>query len=357
MSESADRKPPPGGWLGRWFGGKANGGQAPESIAPPADNGKGKLAALAAKRQDYSFAFLDEFAKRELRRRMLKAVAIPGYQVPYASRELPIARGWGTGGLQATLSVTGPDDIVKVIDQGADDSVNAANLRRFIARMTGAETTTDTLRATVIQSRHRIPEERLTGNQILVLQVPDPEPLRSVQASMAQARLMHADADYGLMWLKLYEQLVRFGCFIQGASYPVMVNGRYVMSPSPIPRWDNPKLHRAGHLTILSAGREKRLYAVPPHTDVYPLEFEDVFFQVENHSGWVCKRTGAVNKFMNEIPLADGAAEYEISDTGYAEKLCKLRRGGHAVIGPVYFDGDGRFYHEGYLKDASEPAE
>ncbi|NDJ62216.1 MAG: carbon-phosphorus lyase complex subunit PhnJ, partial [Chloroflexi bacterium] len=87
------------------------------------------LASLAAQPQGYSFAFLDSFAKRELRRRMLKAIAVPGYQVPYASRELPIARGWGTGGLQATLSLVGPESIVKVIDQGADDSVNAANLR------------------------------------------------------------------------------------------------------------------------------------------------------------------------------------------------------------------------------------
>ncbi|MEL6307198.1 MAG: alpha-D-ribose 1-methylphosphonate 5-phosphate C-P-lyase PhnJ, partial [Chloroflexota bacterium] len=90
------------------------------------------LENLVQKDSGYSFGFLDSFAKRELRRRMLKAVAIPGCQIPYASRELPIARGWGTGGLQATLSIVGPNDVVKVIDQGADDSVNAANLRRFI---------------------------------------------------------------------------------------------------------------------------------------------------------------------------------------------------------------------------------
>jgi len=33
----------------------------------------------------YNFAFLDEYAKKEIRRAILKAVAIPGYQVPYAS--------------------------------------------------------------------------------------------------------------------------------------------------------------------------------------------------------------------------------------------------------------------------------
>ena len=74
---------------------------------------------------EYGFAFLDEDAKRELRRTIFKAVCIPGHQVPYASREMPIARGFGTGGMQLTLALLGPDDTCKVIDQGADDSVNA----------------------------------------------------------------------------------------------------------------------------------------------------------------------------------------------------------------------------------------
>src|SRR6516164_6979699 len=69
-------------------------------------------------RRMMNFAFVDENTKREIRRKLLKAVAIPGYQVPFASRELPIARGWGTGGLQITMAIIGPDDMLKVIDQG-----------------------------------------------------------------------------------------------------------------------------------------------------------------------------------------------------------------------------------------------
>lgn len=305
------------------------------------------LADLAFPRQDYSWAFLDPFAKRELRRRLLKAVAIPGYQVPYASRELPIARGWGTGGLQVTLSVIGSDDVIKMIDQGADDSVNAANLRRFVARMTGVRATTDTLAATIIQSRHRVPEERLREGQVLVLQVPNPEPLRGVQPSYTIAREMHADRDYALMWLGLYEQLVRVKAYTGGAGYPVIVNGRHLMSPSPIPRWDVPKLHQAAHLTLLSAGREKRLYAVPPYTDVYPIEFTDVPFRVEDLRDQVCAQTGATQVFMNEIPQPDGASQYQVSDTGLAEKLAQ-----GAMIGPRYYDEEGKFYHDGYLRDA-----
>jgi alpha-D-ribose 1-methylphosphonate 5-phosphate C-P lyase len=308
------------------------------------------LADLVFPRQDYSYAFLDDFAKRELRRRILKAVAIPGYQVPYASREMPMARGWGTGGLQVTLSVVGPRDVVKVIDQGDDASVNAVNLRRFIARMAGVETTTDALAATIIQSRHRIPEERLTERQILVLQVPDPEPLRQVQASLSQAREMHAEADYGQMWLGLYEQLVRYGEYTGGASYPVVVHQRYLMSPSPIPRWDTPKLHQAAQLTLLSAGREKRLYAVPPYTDVYPIEFDDVPFRVERQDGHVCWRTGATQKFLTELPLPNGDVQREISDTGYGAKLTARKSGESVTIGETYYDDEGNFYHAGYLK-------
>ena len=308
------------------------------------------VAELAHPRKDYSYAFLDEFAKRELRRRILKAIAIPGYQVPYASREMPIARGWGTGGLQVTLSLVGPNDVVKVIDQGDDDSVNAANLRRFIARMAGVETTTDALRATLIQSRHRIPEERLGEGQALILQVPIPEPLRHIERSMAKTQEMHADADYALMWLGLYEQLVRYGTFVTGSSYPVIVHRRYLMSPSPIPRWDTPALHQAAHLTLLSAGREKRLYAVPPYTDVYPIEFSDVHFSVEDQSGRVCFLTGATQKFMNEIPQTDGQSRYALSDTGYAAKLLKHQTGEDVTVGATYYDDNGEFYHAGYFK-------
>jgi len=303
------------------------------------------LASLVKPQDTYSYGFLDGHAKRELRRRILKAIAIPGYQVPYASRELPIARGWGTGGLQVTLTLVTPQDTVKVIDQGADDSVNAANLRRFIARMSGAHTTTDTHAATLIQSRHRIPEEQLTEGQTLILQVPDPEPLRYIDADMARARQMHADTDYSPIWLVLYEQLVRYRRYVQGASYPSMVHHRYVMSPSPIPRWDTPKLHQAAHLTILSAGREKRLYAVPPYTDVHPLEFSDVPFEVENQDGWMCFRTGARQQFMNELPQADGSTRYELSDTGYAEKLLT-----HPQAPSDTYYTEGRFYHDGFLK-------
>ena len=96
----------------------------------------------------YNFGYLDENTKRMIRRALLKAVAIPGHQVPFGSREMPLPYGWGTGGIQVTAAVIGPDDTLKVIDQGADDTTNAVSIRRFFARVAGVATTERTEDAT-----------------------------------------------------------------------------------------------------------------------------------------------------------------------------------------------------------------
>ncbi len=272
-------------------------------------------------RVGYPFGFMDEGAKKEIRRAILKAVAIPGYQVPYGSREMPIARGWGTGGLQITLALIRPDDILKVIDQGCDGSVNAVNIKKFVAKVAGVTVTTDTATATIIQTRHRIPEERMTDQQILVLQVPYPEALREVEPSEMETRRMHAEADYSRMWLYLYEDIVRYGEITISYRYPVTVNGRYITDPSPIPRWDVPKLHMADTLFLFGAGREKRIYAIPPHTAVVPLEFEDHPFRTENFVGKSCARCGATDSFLDEvIDNIQGVRSFFCSDSGYCDK-------------------------------------
>lgn len=282
-------------------------------------NGKKKKRTV-----QYSFGYLDETAKKEIRRKILKAVAIPGYQVPFGSRDMPIARGWGTGGLQITLALIGPEDILKVIDQGCDESVNAVNIKNFIQSVTGVSTSDDTRLATVIQTRHRIPEERLTANQILVLQVPYPEALRDIEPSELETRRMHAEGDYARMWLHLYEDIVRFGEIRISYRYPVKVAGHYIMDPSPIPRWDVPKLHRADSLFLFGAGREKRIYAVPPQTTVEPLEFDDFPFRVEDFTGKACALCGASDTYLDEvIDDAGGGRRYFCSDTAY----CRKRRG------------------------------
>ena len=271
--------------------------------------------------QPYNYAFLDEGSKREIRRQTLKAVCIPGYQVPFASRELPIARGWGTGGLQLTLALLGPGDTVKVIDQGSDDSVNAVSIRKLIRESSGIDTTEDTRAATIIQSRHRVPDTPLTSRQILVLQVPQPEPLRRVESRERVTRRMHAEQDYSAAWLRLYEDLAKAGEISIGADFPVMVNRRYIMAPTPIPRWDLPKLHLAKFLTVFGAGRERNIYAVPPYTEVTPLQFDDAPFRREQFTGRRCLVCGSDDSFLEETITQEGA-EYRCSDTDH----CARRR-------------------------------
>ncbi len=268
---------------------------------------------------------LDEGAKREIRRAALTAVCVPGYQVPFGSREMPVARGWGSGGLQVTLAVIGAQDTVKVIDQGDDGGVNATNLRRLITGTTGCGETADTRAATVVQTRHRVPEEGLSPGDVLVYQVPVPEPLRKVEKSVAVCARMHAEGDYAAMWVSLYEDIVRNGMITRTTGYPVLVAGRYVMATTPIPRWDVPRLHRSEQVNLFGAGREKRIYAVPPHTDVVPLTFDDVPFEVEYTPGAVCRSCGSADVFLVEAGTGGGFA---CSDTEW----CARVRGGDADL-------------------------
>lgn len=265
----------------------------------------------------YNFAFLDERTKKMIRRAILKAVAIPGYQVPFGSREMPFAYGWGTGGIQLTASLVGRSDVLKVIDQGADDTTNAVNIRRFFERVTGVATTGRTADATLIQTRHRIPETPLTERQILVYQVPMPEPLFRLEPRRMEAIKMHALSEYGLMNVKLYEDIAQLGAISRTYDYPVLVNERYLASPSPIPKFDNPKLHMNPALQLFGAGREKRIYAIPPYTPVRSLDFEDHPFEVQRWTH-ACALCGSRASFLDEMIVDDaGRRLFVCSDSDF----------------------------------------
>jgi alpha-D-ribose 1-methylphosphonate 5-phosphate C-P lyase len=271
---------------------------------------------------DYNFAYLDEQTKRMIRRALLKAVAIPGYQVPFASREMPMPYGWGTGGVQVTAACLTPEDVLKVIDQGADDTTNAVSIRKFFQRTAGVAVTEATGAATIIQTRHRIPETALAEGQILVYQVPIPEPLRFLEPRETETRKMHALEDYGLMHVKLYEDIARHGAIATAYAYPVKVEGRYVMDPSPIPKFDNPKLSGCAALQLFGAGREQRIYALPPYTQVVSLDFEDYPFE-PTKADHACALCGSEVSYLDEVIVDDaGGRMFVCSDTDY----CAARR-------------------------------
>lgn len=279
---------------------------------------------------NYNFAYLDEGAKRMIRRAILKAVAVPGYQVPFAGREMPMPYGWGTGGIQVTASILKEDDTLKVIDQGSDDTTNAVSIRKFFQKTADIATTERTEEADIIQTRHRIPERALSEEQIIVFQVPIPEPLRWLEPREVETRRMHALEDYGVMHVKLYEDIALHGRITTNYDYPVMVNDRHVMAPSPTPKFDNPKMTEMPALQLFGAGREKRIYAVPPYTKVQSLDFDDHPFEIQTWDE-PCALCGAEGVFMDEVILDDqGGRMFVCSDSDHCEER---RANGHT--GPM----------------------
>lgn len=268
----------------------------------------------------WNYAYLDENTKGMIRRAILKAIAIPGHQIPFGSREMPMPYGWGTGGIQVTASIIGPDDVLKVIDQGSDDTTNAVSIRAFFHAVAQVRTTERTADATVIQTRHRIPETPLHHGQILVYQVPIPEPLRFIEPRETETRRMHALEEYGVMHVKLYEDISRFGHIATTYAYPVRVNDRYVMDPSPIPKFDNPKMNMMPALQLFGAGREKRIYALPPYTRVESLDFDDYPFTVQQWDE-PCAICNSRTSFLDEVVIDDdGKRMFVCSDTDYCHQ-------------------------------------
>ena len=102
-----------------------------------------------------------------------------------------------------------------------------------------------------------------------------------------------------------------------------------MMNPSPIPKFDNPKLHKAECLYLFGAGREKKIYAIPPHTEVVSLAFEDVPFERESFAGKKCRSCGSTETYLDEMfDRQTGDKYYQCSDTSY----CRMKRGSRASL-------------------------
>src|SRR6202021_3696566 len=109
--------------------------------------------------------------------------------------------------------------------------------RQFFERTTGVATTEEAAAASIIQTRHRIPETPLHENQIIVYQVPIPEPLRWLEPRETETRKMHALAEYGPMFTRLYEDIAQFGRVTPAYDYPGRENGRPLGGPPRTPHF------------------------------------------------------------------------------------------------------------------------
>jgi alpha-D-ribose 1-methylphosphonate 5-phosphate C-P lyase len=188
------------------------------------------------------------------------------------------------------------------------------------------ETTTDARQATLVQTRHRIPETDLAEDTVLVFQVPIADPLRWYESRPSVARRMHAESDYAPIWLGLYEDHARLGASSITHSYPCQVGGRYIMTSSPIPRFDVPRLDQAPFLALFGAGREAAVYAVPPYTDVTPLTFDDRPFEVEAFDE-PCTHCGSTASYLTQ-EAQDGCTVLACSDTAACAGRAATRRPG-----------------------------
>jgi alpha-D-ribose 1-methylphosphonate 5-phosphate C-P lyase len=81
-------------------------------------------------------------------------------------------------------------------------------------------------------------------------------------------------------------------------------------------------MHMSPALQLFGAGREKRIYALPPYTRVESLAFEDHPFQVQRWSQ-PCALCGARDSYLDEMLTDDrGGRMFVCSDTDY----CSQRR-------------------------------
>jgi alpha-D-ribose 1-methylphosphonate 5-phosphate C-P lyase len=212
-----------------------------------------------------------------------------------------------------------PDDTLKVIDQGADDTTNAVSIRKFFERTAGVETTTATA-TTVIQTRHRIPEEPLTEGQILVYQVPIPEPLRFLEPRESETRKMHALEEYGLMHVKLYEDIrppraYRDGLRLSGEGRGPLCDGP-VADPeiSTTPSWATWPRSSCSARGASSGSTWSR------PTRKWSASISRITPSKPSKADHPCALCGAEDSYLDEVIIDDaGGRMFVCSDTDYCE--------------------------------------
>jgi alpha-D-ribose 1-methylphosphonate 5-phosphate C-P lyase len=72
-------------------------------------------------------------------------------------------------------------------------------------------------------------------------------------------------------------------------------------------------------IQLFGAGREQRIYALPPYTQVVSLDFEDHPFEASK-ANQCCGMCGATDSYLDELIIDDaGGRMFVCSDTDYCE--------------------------------------
>ena len=94
------------------------------------------------------------------------------------------------------------------------------------------------------------------------------------------------------------------------------------MDPSPIPKFETPTLGGNPAIQLFGAGREQRIYALPPYTNVVSLDFDDHPFRATKakHDCDIC---GSAISYLDEVITNDqGGRMFVCSDTDF----CAVRQ-------------------------------
>lgn len=103
---------------------------------------------------------------------------------------------------------------------------------------------------------------------------------------------------------------------------------RYVVNPSPIPKFENPNLYMSAARHLFGAGREQRIYAIPSHTRVVRLDFENCPFDA-GKAGHVCALFAEDESDLDEVIVNDaGGRMFVFSDTDHCRERCAAGFGG-----------------------------
>lgn len=262
---------------------------------------------------------------------LFKVVVIFGYQVFFGGCEMLLFYGWGIGGMQVIVVIFGVDDVFKVIDQGVDDIINVVFIWCFFVCIVGVVIIEWILEVMVIQICYWILEIVLSGEQIMVYQVLIFELLCFIEFFEVEIWIMYVFDDYGVMYVKFYEDIVIFGYIVISYVYLVMVDECYVMDFLLIFKFDNFKLDMSLVLMLFGVGCEKCLYVVLLFIWVVSLDFEDYFFEVQC---WEesCVFCGSYEFYLDELIVDDcGGKCFVCFDIDYCMQWCVCQEEGEDV--------------------------
>ena len=218
----------------------------------------------------YNFAYLDEQTKRMIRRAMLKAVADP--RLPGALR-LAARCPCPMAGAPAACRSPPRSSVGTTCSRSSTRARTTPPMRSTSGASSPAPPVWRRPRAPAKPPSSRpataFPRTPLTEEQILVYQVPMPEPLSAPGAARSETASCTRWREYGLMHVKLYEDIARYGHI--ATCLRLSGDGQRALPDVALadPEVRQPQAaHEPGAATVSAPAARSALYAIPPYTPV-----------------------------------------------------------------------------------------